>query len=267
MSPKPKANKDFSLADIMAKLCGIEKYSENQNKILDDLRLTLEEIKQKQFKLQEDLDSLVETSKDHDRDLKIVEKKLEGNSLDITNIYDTIDSMNYKLNAISQEKLNKNLIINGIPKEQKEDIKQVISGIFTNMGMNLDNDDIEDSYRVHDRNLSPPVIVKLKKKCIKEMILKQRKQTNKEGQTKWKSMYAKDFGFNSGNQIYINEELTQQTRILFNAAKQQLKEKTNYKFIWVTEGKILAKEDENSKVQIIRSNRDILEITKTFNDK
>lgn len=44
MSPKPKANKDFSLADIMVKLCGIEKYSENQNKILDDLRLTLKAV-------------------------------------------------------------------------------------------------------------------------------------------------------------------------------------------------------------------------------
>lgn len=261
MSPKPKANNDFSLVDVMAKLCSIEQNAENQNKKIDGL---LEEIKQKQFKLQEDFDSLVKTSNDHEIELKILEKKVEEN---ITNIHNTFDSINYKLNAISQEKLNKNLIINGVPKEQKEDINQVISNIFTNMGMNLDADDIEESYRVHDRNLSPPVIVKLKKKCIKEMIMKQRKQTNKEGQTKWKSMYAKDFGYNSENQIFINEELTQQTRMLFNAAKQQLKEMANYKFIWVTEGKILAKEDENTKVQIIRSNRDILEKIKIFNDK
>lgn len=261
MSNKPK---NLSLVDIMAKLCSIE---ENQNIKIDGLKLTLEEINQKQEKLQEDFDSLVKTSNDHAKELKIQEQKVIENSLDISNVYNKIDSINYKLNAISQQNLNKNLIINGVPKVQNEDIKKVISSLFTNIGMNLDVDDIEEIWRVHDRNMSPPVIVKLKNKWIKQRILKQRKQSNKDKQTKGKSMYAKDFGFNSENQIYINEELTQETRILFNAAKKQLKETANYKYIWVTEGKILAKQDENTKVQNIRSNGDVLEIIKTIINK
>lgn len=194
----------------------------------------------------------------------ILENKVSENFLDIKNIYQAIDSINYKVNSVFQEKLNKNLIINGVPKVPNEDIGKVISSILTNIGMRLDADDIEDSWRAHDRTLNPPVIVKLKNKRIKDMILKQRKQTNKEGLTKGKSMYAKDFGFNTENQIFINEELTQQTRKIFNAAKKELKEKANFKYIWVSEGKILAKQNENAKTKNIRSNWDILEITKTF---
>lgn len=248
----------------MAKLCSIE---ENQNIKIDGLKLTLEEINQKQQKLQENFDSLVKTSNDHTNELKIQEKKVAENSLDISNVYNTINLINYKLNTLSQQKLNKNVIINGVPKVQNEDIKKVISRIMTDIGMNLDTDDIEEIWRVHDRNLSPPIIVKFKNKWIKQKILKQRKQTNNDLKTKGKSMYAKDFGFNSENQIYINEELTQETRILFNAAKKQLKETADYKYIWVTEGKILAKQDESAKVQTIRSNGDILEIIKIFINK
>lgn len=254
-----QGKKEFSLVDIMAKLCSIE---ESQNKKIDDLKLTLEELMQKQHQLQKDFDSLVKTSNDHSNNLEKLEKTVEENTSNIKNIYNAIDLMEHKVNTVFQQKLARNLIINGIPKEPNEVIGEVISSIFTNMGMNVAESDIEESWRIHDRNLSPPVIVKLKNKSIKDMILKLRKQTNLKGQIKGKSMYAKDFGFDSENQIYINEELTQETRYLFSAAKKQLKEQADFKYVWVSEGKILARKNENEKVLNIRGNCDILDIIK-----
>lgn len=161
--------------------------------------------------------------------------------------------------------MNLNLIINGIPKpDEHENIKEVVSNIFSYMGMSIESDTIESSWRIHNKNDSPPVIVKLKNKIVKEKILKLRKINN--GQSEGKSLYAKDFGFNSDKQIFINEELTQPTRKLLNEAKKQLKNK-NFKFIWITEGKVLAKKNESSKTHFIRNIYDVQDLIKKYEEE
>lgn len=250
-------NQEVSLADVMAKLVNIEK---NQNIKIDGIISTLNQIKEKQIKLQENYETLVRTTKEQTKDHKELKTKVEDNSSGIENINFDLENINYKLNSLMQEKLSLNLIINGVPKTKNEDIKTVMSTIFTTMGVELQDDSITDLRRIHNRNDNQPILVKLKNKSIKNAILQIRKSNYTAN---GKSLYAKDFGFNSTKQIFINEELTQQSRNLLNTTKKMLKEQANFKFIWARDGKILAKKDEHSKIIFIRYERELQELIKS----
>lgn len=251
---------EFSIADVMDKLVSIEK---NQNSQINEIKSTLDEIKDQQNTLQNNYKSLVTTTDEQQKDHKVLKDIVFENSSDIDNIYNNLDRVNYKLNTLLQEKINLNLIINGIPKVEQEDIKEVVTKIFTYMGMTVENDTIESTWRIHNKTDSPPVIVRLKNKIVKEKVLKLRKINN--GKTEGKSLFAKDFGFDSEKQLFINEELTQPTRKLLNDAKKQLKNK-NFKFIWISDGKVLAKKDESAKTHFIRNDYDVQQLIKTYEE-
>lgn len=267
MSPRPKRkrntknndseNEEFSLADVMAKLASIE---ENQNNKIDGIKSTLDEIREKQNKLQENYETLAKTSKDQSKNHKELVTKVDDNSADIDYINGDLENINFKLNSLMQDKLSLNLIINGVPKSENENIKSVMSNIFTTIGVELEEDSITALW--HDRNDTPPIIVKLKNKTTKDSILKIRKSNNTNSQPIGKSLYAKDFGFDSDKQIFINEELTQQTRILLNTTKKILKEQANFKFIWASDGKVLAKKNEISKIIHIRNKWEVQQLVK-----
>lgn len=269
MSPKKlcnnkSENKEVTLADLMAKLVSMET---SQKEKIDELISILDEIKEKQNQLQENYDALVKKTNVQAESHEELKCQVEDNTTDVKHIQTDLDKINYKLNILMQDKIGLNLIINGLPKNENEDIKNVVSTIFTSMGAHLQEDSISGLWRIHNRNDAPPVIVKLKTKGTKDSILKLRKSHHANSQPKGKSLYAKDFGFNSEKQIYINEELTQQTRTLFNTTKKLLKEKANFKFIWITDGNILAKKDEGSKVIIIRNEWQVQQLVKHINEE
>jgi len=58
------------------------------------------------------------------------------------------------------------------------------------------------------------------------------------------------------NKIFINERLTNERRSLFGKARAYGKEK-NVKFVWVNNGDILIRKDENSKIQRIKNQQDL----------
>lgn len=253
-------DEEYSIADVMAKLISIEK---NQNTQIDEIKSTLVEIKDQQTTLQNNYKSLAKTSDEQQQNHKVLKDIVHENSSDIDHIYNNLDRVNYKLNNLLQEKINLNLIINGIPKIEQEDIKEVVTKLFTYMGMTAGSDIIESTWRIHNKNDSPPIIVRLKNRSDKNKILKLRKINN--GESEGKSLFAKDFGYNSDKQIFINEELTQPTRKLLNDAKKQLKNK-NFKFIWITDGKVLAKKNESAKTHFIRNNYDVTQLMKTYDE-
>lgn len=58
--------------------------------------------------------------------------------------------------------------------------------------------------------------------------------------------------YNSNNKVFLNHDLTKSNLELYKAARI-FKNENSYKFIWVTNGNIMLRKDENSKVVIIES--------------
>lgn len=59
--------------------------------------------------------------------------------------------------------------------------------------------------------------------------------------------------------IFVNDELTHHNRKLFWTTKNTAKEK-GWKFIWIRNGKILARKNENEKVLSINKEQDLCQI-------
>lgn len=78
----------------------------------------------------------------------------------------------------------------------------------------------------------------------------------KEARIKWLKSRKVRLTNPDGTRIYINENLTRQIRQLFWSTKQQLKEM--HKFIWIQNGKILLKKnEEEKKIFTIRCESDL----------
>lgn len=65
----------------------------------------------------------------------------------------------------------------------------------------------------------------------------------------------------NNSKIYINEDLTKATRTLLWKAKKELH--NNYKYIWISKGKILVKKNEDENSIWVRCDNDINDLLKT----
>lgn len=149
-------------------------------------------------------------------------------------------SLEDRIGWLEQKELAFNVELINLHQIEGENTMEVIESIAQELKLN--EKDIEKVWRVKGEGLYPrPVVIRLRTKEARIKWLKSRKTrlTNKDG-----------------TRIYINENLTRQMRQLFWSTKQQLREM--YKFIWIQNGKILIKKnEEEKKIFTIRCESDL----------
>lgn len=131
--------------------------------------------------------------------------------------------------------------------------------VLTNKGLNinLNDNDIEKCYvkkaiinrRKSERNV---LYVHFCNYEIKQKIMKAKIRVKK----KLNSSVIEQSG---NNNIYINHSLTNYTKALFIQGKKVKKEK-NFKFLWFNKSNLMLKKDENSRVIIVRSFDELMDI-------
>lgn len=166
-----------------------------------------------------------------------------------------IRTLENKVNSMEQQLLNKNIEIKNI-KHNNMEPSQVIKTIAASVNVNITDSDISNAYKIKNYE---KIIVEFsslnKKKELMSKINKHRVsgtlfKNNIDGQQK-----SDDIN-NSNNTIYINDQLTAHNRRLLWQAKSKAKE-LGWKFVWVREGNIFAKKNENSSPILIRNTCDI----------
>ncbi|KAG5873438.1 hypothetical protein JTB14_003428 [Gonioctena quinquepunctata] len=76
------------------------------------------------------------------------------------------------------------------------------------------------------------------------------------GARKKKMITSKDLGYEEGNVIYLNHDLTKANQYLFKEVLRYKKE-NNYRFAWINHGKIYIRKDEHSPVRQIEDTSDL----------
>ena len=71
-----------------------------------------------------------------------------------------------------------------------------------------------------------------------------------------KNLTASDFGYQSRNKVYINENLTRKNKELFNSTLKIKKEK-GFKYIWTNQGRIYLRKNEASSPVHIKNQSDL----------
>lgn len=97
----------------------------------------------------------------------------------------------------------------------------------------------------------PAIVVKFVRRLDKQTLLQKRRVK--------RILNTAHLGYNTTTPVYINECLTFQRAKIFAAAREVKKEK-NYRFIWVREGKILLRKEENSPVIVLTKPEDLLKL-------
>ena len=222
-------NLDFEIREIrllLSDLCERGKMEEENN------------VKRYQ-KLEGKISSLINLFEKNEESINKLEDRIK--CLEIENS-SRIKSLENQLNNMQQINLKKNVEIINLEND-KEPIEAVIE-LGKELDVVIEKKDIKQAFRTRNKK---KIIVKFKTLDKKiELINK-----NKKSKIRNENINIPSTSIRGRKRIFINDELTAKNRKILWLAKQKAKEH-KWKYVWIKDGKILVRKDENSSpLQII----------------
>lgn len=233
----------------------------------------LDPLWQEIHKLRQELSEVTEfahfANKKYEETAKLLEKQ-EAKSNELLNenkvLISTIQEMETKLtnlsdqhNDLEQYGRRECLEIQGIPQTRHEDTNDIVMKVGNLIGVEVDESDISVSHRLpvskryKGKRSNPPIIVRFVRRDLKEDFYSSRKDL------KGYSTEDLGLGYETTNNIYINESLTERNKLLFKEALKAKKD-LKYNFAWTSNGKIHLRKDSDSKIVHIKNKEDIKEL-------
>lgn len=225
--------------------------------IRDELQSTLKFYSDK-------IDDFGERMHDHDSRIKIMENQLKNVINKNTNLELKNEVLEQKINRMEQAQLCNNVVICGVPEEEK-DAKKV--AMLVSKALQQNADDIISVHRKkkpikpgaaqNSRTIADaPIVVTLREGSSESWIQASRS----------KSISARELGASSDSKIYVRASLSPSTAFLLWKAKTELKDKSLCKYVWCKDGMIMVrKTDGDKKIYYVRSAADIQTIKKELN--
>lgn len=241
-------------------------------KILIEIRKEVREVIRNE--LQRTLQFYSEKIDEYDAKVKEYEtnmKSVENQCKDLRNICKNLtltnDTLEQKVNKLEQAQSFNDIEICGIMETEKEDVKQITLSVC--QILNQKQEDVIRAYRKKKPSrpgtaqsiraaATAPIIVSLREGCRDHWLVAS-KTTN---------VTTQDLGRQDNTKVYIRESLTPTTAFLLWKTKTELKDKSLCKYVWCKNGLIMVrKEDQDKKVHVVRSVRDIDRIAKDLQNK
>lgn len=156
-----------------------------------------------------------------------------------------INEIRQQLNDKEQQELNNNVVIQGIPVKENENAQVLVDKIANTLKVAAK---VKKAYRLHgpqNGKAYPPVKVVFENQDDKKQWMTAKRNVN---------LTARIFGGNNPLEpIYINHDLTKQN---IEQAKRYKKEQ-NYKYLWVSNGKIFLRKNDTNKARLIGKKEDL----------
>lgn len=185
-----------------------------------------------------------------DTKFNVVEELKKENSA----LQQAVTDLSHRLNAVEQNMRENNIELNGIPEQRSENLSNIVIQLTKTVDNPIISEDILHVTRVSklSKNERPrSVIVKLRSARQRdEVIAAVIKYNRKNPKDKLSSVHL---GL-SGNRtpVYVSEHLTPTSKALHAATRLKAKE-LSYKFVWVRNGRIFVRKDEESQHKLIRN--------------
>nr|CAD7400146.1 unnamed protein product [Timema poppensis] len=130
-----------------------------------------------------------------------------------------------------------NVLIDGIPKLEKENVRDIVLKIGEKIGVNITESDIDIAHRLPQWKAGKPptIIVKFVRRTIKVDFMKEK--------AKLRNTNSVSFVDAPAHNIYPNEHLTASNRKKFAEARKQ-RDDGKFAFVWVKNGHIYIREEE-----------------------
>lgn len=168
----------------------------------------------------------------------------------------------YKTDNYEQQQRRCDVEIRGIPEEHKN-LQQLLEKIGSHVNCEIKPDDIlnisRQFYRKSD-NKPRALVVKFHHEAKRNNLLKAVKDYNKICKDVSKKLNTRDLGISDiSAPIYVSENLTRTTKYLLGRAKAFARE-NRFKYVWVNNGRIFIRQDDNIKPVLITNDRIFLEL-------
>lgn len=131
-----------------------------------------------------------------------------------------IPAVESRLDKLERQALAKEIVITGIPCQNRENLVELVNSICKAVGFQSSND-IENCFRIPSKGkrlADTPIIVKFWSMNVKHCFM--------EGYYKKQNLNLQDIGFNTAQRrIFINESLTPKNREIFAIAQRMKRER------------------------------------------
>ncbi|XP_022184148.2 uncharacterized protein LOC111043494 [Nilaparvata lugens] len=146
--------------------------------------------------------------------------------------------------------------IQGIPTEANEDVKSLVLAVSKALDHPIDEKLIDNCHRLpsKDRDRPPAIIAKFVRRFDKEALLQKRRIK--------RDFSTRHLGHQQISPIYLNESLCPERRRLLALAKKA-KGEGNFKYLWVRNGKVLARRTDGQPVIVIETVQDLNKLVDT----
>lgn len=152
---------------------------------------------------------------------------------------------------LQQYSRRNNIELKGIPFTENEDLEKVVEKIADCLRVELSSQDLDVVHRVPTKtNNVPNIVVKFVSWSKRDKVLKSARKNR---------LNTAMLGFKTNVPVFVNEHLCLENKVLLSKTIQRKKDK-NWRFVWVSEGKVLARKSENSKVIHISCEDDLAKL-------
>jgi hypothetical protein len=176
-------------------------------------------------------------------------KRQEEREVGIDQMRGRIGNMEREVETSRQESLRMNIEIFGVHKKSGENLQLFIKKAAESVSFELKEHDVDAIYRSADRPDGRPsnIVLRMTSAASRDRfltLLKNRDRTRCEGTDK----------------VYFNEHLTFKNKLLYKNTRERARE-LNFRFVWIKNGNIYAREKADSKVYRVRCNEDVQLLT------
>lgn len=185
--------------------------------------------------------------------VKVIEKHLP----DICLVNEQVAALQNKLDMMEQQARECNIEISNLPERRNENLLSLVEQLGAVIKVPIPAAQVTSAHRVPHASQNNPrpknVIVKLASRILRDNVI--------AASRLMKGRLTSDHLSIQGtvHNIYVNEHLTLQNKLLFRSVREEAKN-NNYKHVWVKHGVILVRKTDTSPIQAIRNKQDISKI-------
>lgn len=226
----------------------------------DELRkvnLILKDIQQSNYNIENSVSYLAAQNEEFQKKIIELENQVKQDRNQIIMLESKIEELQMNSRKSSFEIKN----VPKKPSENKDDLIQMVLSLSKTVDCDISKSDIKDIYRVRPKsseNKSPPIVVETNSTILKNDFLKMAKSYNVKHKSKLCANHL-GLGFKEDSPIYLTEHLTPKAARLYFLARDLIKSK-NFKFCWTAYGKVYVRENEHTKIILIRSESQVQQI-------
>ncbi|XP_046975192.1 uncharacterized protein LOC124541381 [Vanessa cardui] len=177
-------------------------------------------------------------------------KNLEKKNIELTNKNNNLETrvgaLEQQIQAMEQEKLSKQIEVSNVPYNNNENVQVIVENVARKL--NVPKSGIKHTYRLRGRgDREGNLLVELKEEAAQTEWLAAARST---------SVTVADVRpqepSNNGR-VYVRECMTRLNKQIMWLAKQELKIKQNYKYVWFKKDYVKARKDDHGKIFYLRN--------------